>query len=59
MGRSLSVCHVKLEEDTSNNNSNTLPPLINGGTAGAIAAFALVAGGVFTQVLVMAEMASM
>lgn len=39
--------------------SNALPPLQNGGTVGAIAAFLVVAGGVFTQVLVMAEMASM
>ncbi|PSN60576.1 hypothetical protein BS50DRAFT_604565 [Corynespora cassiicola Philippines] len=39
---------------------NALPPLINGGAAGAIAAaLALVAGGALTQVLVMAELASM
>lgn len=39
--------------------ANLLPPLINGGPTGAIIAFPLVTCGVLTQVLVMAEMASM
>jgi hypothetical protein len=39
--------------------ANLLPPLINGGPTGAIIAFPLVTFGVLTQVLVMAEMASM
>jgi amino acid permease len=39
--------------------ANLLPPLVNGGPTGAIIAFPLVAFGVMTQVLVMAEMASM
>lgn len=39
--------------------ANLLPPLINGGPTGAIAANPLVMLGVLCQVLVMAEMASM
>ncbi|KAF2465154.1 putative GABA permease [Lindgomyces ingoldianus] len=39
--------------------ANLLPPLINGGPTGAIAAFPVVMFGVFLQILVMAEMASM
>lgn len=38
--------------------ANLLPPLINGGPTGAIAAYPLVMLGVLCQVLVMAEMAS-
>jgi choline transport protein len=39
--------------------ANLLPPLINGGPTGAIAAYPFVMFGVLCQVLVMAEMASM
>lgn len=39
--------------------ANLLPPLVNGGPTGAIAAFPLVTFGVLMMVLVMAEMASM
>ncbi|KAH7396208.1 choline transport protein [Pyrenochaeta sp. MPI-SDFR-AT-0127] len=39
--------------------ANLLPPLINGGPTGAIAAYPFVMLGVLCQVLVMAEMASM
>ena len=39
--------------------ANLLPPLLNGGPTGAIIAFPIVTFGVLTQVLVMAEMASM
>lgn len=39
--------------------ANLLPPLINGGPTGAIAAYPLVMFGVLMMVLVMAEMASM
>ncbi|ORX96239.1 putative GABA permease [Clohesyomyces aquaticus] len=39
--------------------ANLLPPLINGGPTGAIAAFPIVMFGVFMQILVMAELASM
>ncbi|KAH7411641.1 amino acid/polyamine transporter I [Phaeosphaeria sp. MPI-PUGE-AT-0046c] len=52
-------CTLMLTWEASLAVSNALPPLKNGGTAGALGAFLVVAGGVLTQVLVMAEMASM
>jgi len=60
MGSITSVCSVyPSQKHDVDRVSNALPPLRNGGTVGALAAFLVVAGGVFTQVLVMAEMASM